>query len=73
MHIAFPSRRKGTPLVSPKKVQLGGGGYNPGPWPDATYAIAAYDLEAQLFMRGLTLAVGMSAPTWAAIVYVVLR
>jgi hypothetical protein len=60
-------------LAVSKKVLFGGGGDDTGPWPNAAYAIAAYDLEAELFMRGLMLAVGMSAPTWAAIVYVVLR
>lgn len=70
---SFPNSRKGTALAVSKKVLIGSGGHDPGLSPNGAYAVAAYDLEAELFMRGLTLAVGMSAPTWAAIVYAVLR
>ena len=70
---SLPNTLKGTPLAVSKKVLIGSGRHDTGPPPTGAYAIAAYDLEAELFMRGLTLAVGMSAPTWAAVVYAMLR
>jgi len=55
------------------QVLIGDGGKDQRPRCDAASAIAAVDLEAQLFMRGLAVAMGLSAPAWAIIVFLALR
>lgn len=55
------------------RVLLGDGGNDQRPWRDLSSAIAAADIETKLFMRGLAVALGLSAPSWVVIAYVAIR
>ncbi|MEO8175180.1 MAG: hypothetical protein ABI626_00800 [Sphingomicrobium sp.] len=67
---AFPTSGKGAQLAMAAQVLFGDGGNDQRPWRDLSSAIVAADLETKLFMRGLAVALGLSAPSWAIIAYV---